>query len=238
MFTIKIADLTVAITHRYPYVEHLCRHYVVENVPQADMEISVSEEAIHEQMACSEIPTTPAYAEGICVYREICRRLPGAFDAFLMHGAVIEYEGKGYIFAARSGTGKSTHISLWKKRFGDGVHVINGDKPILRFRESVLRAYGTPWCGKEGWETNASVPVVAICFLERGRKNKIQPLDPKDALMRIFQQILTPNDLETVDALFPLLERTLTQTPCYVLSCNISEEAAEVAYRAMSGSKQ
>ena len=152
-----------------------------------------------------------------------------------MHCAVIEYEGKGYAFAAKSGTGKSTHISLWKKRFGKDVNIVNGDKPIMRFLEDgKLYAYGTPWCGKEGFQANTSAPLHAICFLERAPENTIRKIKADEAVMRIFHQILSPEDIETVDSLFPLLDRTLKEIPCYVLGCNISEEAAEVAYFGMN----
>ena len=78
------------------------------------------------------------------------------------------------------------------------------------------------------------MPLRAICFLERAKENSIRRIEPEDAVMRIFQQILTPGDLQTVDALFPLLDRTLREVPVYVLGCNISEEAAEVAYSGMN----
>ena len=65
-------------------------------------------------------------------------------------------------------------------------------------------------------------------------KNSIKKISASDALMRVFHQILSPDTEEAVDTLFPLLERTLMQVPCYVLGCNISEEAAEVAYNGMN----
>jgi hypothetical protein len=99
-----------------------------------------------------------------------------------------------------------------------------------------LYAYGTPWCGKENLQINTSVPLKAICFLERGLQNSIRQIGSDEAVMRIFHQILTPNDLQSVDALIPLLDRTLRDIPCYVLACNMSEEAAEVAYRGMQKS--
>ena len=235
MFTIKIANIVVAIRNRYDYVLRLCRHYIVEDGTPADLCVEVSTEEIERQVANCGFPTTPAYAEGICVYRHICDQLPTRFQAFLYHGAVIEYEGRGYVFAARSGTGKSTHIGLWQKRFGADVRVINGDKPIMRFEGDTLYAYGTPWCGKEGWETNASVPVCGICFLTRGTENTIERIAPSDAVMRTFEQVLTPTDLQSVDAMFPLLDKMLMEIPCYLLTCNISEEAAEVAYEGMRG---
>jgi hypothetical protein len=104
----------------------------------------------------------------------------------------------------------------------------------MRFIENDLFAFGTPWCGKEGYQNNTSVAIKGICFIERAPVNSIRKITPDEAIVYIFHQILTPEDLASVDALFPLLDRTLTQIPCYVLQCNISEEAAEVAYRGMN----
>lgn len=233
MFTIRMADLLVEIHNRFPFVERLCREYLVDNLEKPDLRIEPSVEDIQKEVALAEQTTTPAYAEAICIYRLICSQLPSRFDAYLLHGAVIEYEGKGYIFTAKSGTGKSTHISFWQKHFGSDVKIVNGDKPILRFKGDTLYAYGTPWCGKEGFQTNTAVPVVGLCFLERASKNAIRPIDASEAITRIFYQILTPSDLLALDAIVPLLDRTLTSIPCYVLQCNMSTEAAEVAYRGM-----
>ncbi len=233
---IRIADLDICINNKYDYLPKLCRGYITELEGEADMTVEVSEEEIDREMSVAESPVTRGYAEGVCAYRQICKRLPREHGAYLFHSAVIEYEGEGYAFSAKSGTGKSTHIALWAKKFGKDVHVVNGDKPIMKFSEDGrLYAYGTPWCGKEGWNTNARVPLKAFCFIERAAENTIRKIGADEAVMRIFHQILTPSDLEAVDALFPLLDRTLREVPCYVLGCNISEEAAEVAYMGMSG---
>ena len=235
MVFIKIADITVEIDNKYDYVARLCEKYTVSPTDAPDMSVCVSEEEIDEEIAISEITPTRGYAEGICVYRNICKRLPQLFGGYLLHCAVIEYKGEGYAFAAKSGTGKTTHISLWRKRFGSEVKIVNGDKPILRFADDGrLFAYGTPWCGKEGYNTNGSVPIKAICFIERATENSIKRITPSDGLMCIFHQILTPKTVENLDSFLPLLDRTLTEIPCYVLGCNISLEAAEVAYNGMN----
>lgn len=236
MFYIRIAEFNIKIENRYKYVRQLCQDYIVAPMDFPDLTIRVTEEEIRNELSVSQFPNFFDYAEGVCVYRKICKQLPHVADAFLLHCAVIEYEGCGYAFAAKSGTGKSTHISFWQKKFGKDVHVVNGDKPILRFKDNALYAYGTPWCGKENLQINTSVPLKAICFLERGLQNNIRRIGADEAVMRIFHQILTPEDLQSVDALIPLLDRTLRQIPCYVLSCNMSEEAAEVAYRGMQKS--
>ncbi len=233
MLFIRMAGLTIAIEHRFSYIERLCKDYVIEATDSPDLFIRVSEEEIKAEIAMAEINATEEYAEAICVYRAICKQLPLKYQSFLMHCAVIEYEGRGYAFAAKSGTGKSTHIALWQKQFGSDVHIVNGDKPILKFQDDVLFAYGTPWCGKEGLQSNTSVPLTAICFLERSKENTIRRIPADEAVMRVFHQVLTPEDVETVDALFPLIDRMLRQIPCYVLGCNMSTEAAEVAYNGM-----
>ncbi len=233
MLYIRIADLNICIENKYPYLESLCRGYVIEPTENVDMTVSVSDEEIAHEMSVAETEVTAGYAEGVCAYRNICKRLPAEHGAYLFHSAVIEYGGEGFAFAAKSGTGKSTHISLWAKRFGKDVHIINGDKPIMKFEGDRLYAYGTPWCGKEGWQRNTRAPLKALCFLERSHENRIRRIGADEAVMLVFHQILSPSDLESADALFPLLDRTLCEVPCYILGCNISEEAAEVAYNAM-----
>lgn len=233
MFNIRIADIEVCIKNKYDYVLKLCRDYVVEP-KTAQLTVEISEDMIDAEMAIATQPFTRGYIEGMCIYREICKQLPVSFDAYFLHSAVIEYEGKGYAFSAKSGMGKSTHIKLWRKHFGAGVHVVNGDKPIIRCIDGVLYAYGTPWCGKECWQNNTRVALSALCFLERGEVNIIKRIKSDEALMRIFHQILTPEDMQTVDALVPLLEKTLTDVPCYLLKCDPTEQAAQVAYDGMN----
>ena len=235
MFYIKIADINICIVNKYEYVRKLCTDYIIEKPEKVDMTVEVFDGEIDKEISDAEVQVNRSYAEGVCTYRKICKQLPELFNSYLFHSAVIEYEGNGYAFAARSGTGKSTHIALWQKRFGEEVRIINGDKPIMRFGDDgKLYAYGTPWCGKEGFNINASVPLKAICFIERAKSNSIRRISADEALMRLFHQILAPSDLATVDSLIPLLDRTLREIPCFLLGCNISEEAAEVAYRGMN----
>jgi hypothetical protein len=77
------------------------------------------------------------------------------FNCFLMHGAVVVVDGSIYMFTAPSGTGKSTHVALWKKYFKN-VEIINGDKPFSRVDESSVWVYGIPWpvkkAGRRMWQ--------------------------------------------------------------------------------------
>ncbi len=235
MVYIKIADLKIKIENKYDYVCWLCKDYIIDECEDFDLSVSVSEKEIDDEISVAEVSVSRGYAEGVCVYRNICYQLPTKFNSYLLHSALIEYDGRGYAFAAKSGTGKSTHIALWQKVFGeDKVRIINGDKPIVRFINGEFIAYGTPWCGKEGLAVNDSVPLRALCFIERSPTNSIERIPASDAVLRVFHQILTPRDAETVDALFPLLDETLKRVPCYLLKCNMNSEAAVVAYNGMN----
>ena len=116
---------------------------------------------------------SPQYLETLAALRRIADFMPEK-DCFLMHGAVIAWKNQGYLFTAPSGTGKSTHLALWKKYLGDQAEVINGDKPFLKVTEDEVWGYGTPWAGKEQWQVNKKVALKGICFLGRGEKNSIQ----------------------------------------------------------------
>ena len=66
----------------------------------------------------------------------------------VLHGSAIAYDNQGIVFSANSGTGKSTHSNLWKKRFGSKVTIVNDDKPAIRFYDGIPYIFGTPWSGK------------------------------------------------------------------------------------------
>ncbi len=92
-----------------------------------------------------------------------------SYDTVLFHGSALAIDGDGYLFTAKSGTGKSTHTRLWRERFGDRVVMINDDKPLLHIDAGSVIAYGTPWNGKHRLGTNASVPLRADCVFSDAR---------------------------------------------------------------------
>lgn len=236
MIVIRIADLSVRLNNRYQYVELLCRDYVT-NDDHVDFEVSVSDADIAEEMKNAECEATPAYAEAICLHRSIAERL-WQYDAFLLHAALVEYDGNGYAFTARSGVGKTTHINLWKKCFGNKVSVINGDKPIVRLTEKGWMAYGTPWNGKEGLGANRACRMKALCFLERGLENEIASVEVSDAVMRLFPQIYLPSEASAVDKTLSLIDRFVNDVSFWHLYCNMKDEAALLSCQVMTTDKQ
>ncbi len=225
---VRLADLNICIENRHPYTALLCRDYLAKEAA-ADFCVSATEEEILAEDCGRDMPD---YAESLAIYRKIAERIVG-YDGFLMHGVVLEVEGRGVAFLARSGVGKSTHAAFWQERMGDAVTVINGDKPLIRFIGNTPYAYGTPWAGKEGWNKNARTPLSAVCFLSRSEENIVTPMPKEEVLFSLLPQIYVPGDGQKASRLLDLLARFIENTAFYSVRCNKSAEAAEVCYRAL-----
>lgn len=231
-FHIGIAGLTARLDPLFDYAEEFCKDYIVPAAPTDIVAVSSRDavEAEHRAVPGSRIET----AETICLYRQIAEQLP-AFDAFVFHGAAIEYGGKAYLFTAPSGTGKSTHISLWRKHLGDAVRIVNGDKPILRLTADGVDVCSTPWAGKEGWQRNCIVPLGGICLLRRGEVDRIVQDAPGHHFSALINQVYWPSDRQALDRTLSVLDVVAERVPFYVLDCTISERAVAVAFEALTG---
>jgi serine kinase of HPr protein (carbohydrate metabolism regulator) len=106
------------------------------------------------------------------------------YNGLRIHASAVEVDGKAYLFSANSGTGKSTHTRLWREVFGDRAVMVNDDKPFLRMTEGAVMVYGSPWNGKHGLGCNLSVPLKAVCILERGEENRIEKISAKQAFVK------------------------------------------------------
>ena len=254
-FKVRLADLVIGVECLYETTRMFCKDYVSEDMP-IDFEVKITDEDIRNEWKMSDDTERKKennenvqildseiwkdenhyrnkYLETLALLRKIAKYLP-EYDCFLMHGAVVSANDYGYMFTAPSGTGKSTHINLWKQYF-DGIEIINGDKPFIRVMKDKVWAYGTPWCGKEGWQKNASVPLKGICLLNRGRENHIAQITPVQVLPFIMRQVHYMDDSEMAGKTLELLNRLMTEVKLYRLECDVSREAAKCSYEGMVG---
>lgn len=216
-----MADLYIRIDHRYDYVFKLCKDYIVCG-GDIDIVAKCSETDINKHLENSV-----GYSEGICLYESIGNQLH-KFNKALIHAATIEYNGLAYLFLAKSGTGKSTHIALWKKNIPN-VSIINGDKPIV---DDGGYVYGTPWCGKEGWNINTRVKIGAIVILNRDNYNHIEKSNLSDNLVFILSQIYKSANYE--DSI-NIVDKAFKDIPVYKMGCTMDEEAARICFDAIIG---
>ncbi|MCF0116296.1 MAG: hypothetical protein HUJ56_13175, partial [Erysipelotrichaceae bacterium] len=148
-------------------------------------------------------------------------------------GALIERDGVGYLFTAKSGTGKTTHIMNWLKQYPDTI-VINGDKPILRLVGDSIIGYGTPWCGKEQLNSNRAVKLKAIISLNRAEENSIERTDSIQLLPLLMQQMYRPHTPGGPKRALYMAMELAKHTELYRLGCNMNQSSAVVSYEGMN----
>ena len=129
-----------------------------------------------------------------------------------------------------SGTGKSPHTRYWCEVLGERAIMVNDDKPLLKISEKDALACGTPWDGKHRLSSNVCLPLKAICILERGEVNEITRISPQEALPMVFQQTYRPKNLGKY---MEIIDKLAGRVEFYRLHCNMTPEAAQVAYEAM-----
>ena len=233
VFFIKIAELIVKISPLYPLSQELSKDYITEPCENPDISVSVSKEQIKAELEKAKEPVSPDYAEFLYIYRIIAESLP-EFDAFVFHGAAISYKNQGYLFTAPSGTGKSTHIRLWRRYVGKSVDIINGDKPIIKIKDDGVFVCSTPWAGKEGWQKNRTFPLGCVTFLERSKEPFILRIEPQNCLKKIMNQVYMPKNPQNLGRTLELIDRLLAQVPVCSLGCDISEKSVEIAFEGLT----
>lgn len=241
--TYRIADKIIEICSIYEEVHTLCKEYLVEDItPNFKVEISQEDIDFEREKSAKEnefegIPIrdySNSYLETLAVYRKICNHLIDD-DIILFHGSCIAVDGVGYLFTAKSGTGKSTHTRLWREYFKNRAVMVNDDKPLIKISNDAIMVYGTPWNGKHHLGNNISVPLKAMCILERDTTNHIEVIKPKEAYSMLLQQIYRPKDVSKMMKTLNLLDKLSNSVDLYRLGCNISQEAVLTAYNKMKG---
>jgi len=236
----KIADKTVQIVSVYDEVHSVCAGYVTEE--PADYFIEITQSDIeYEREKCAredEFEDLPVrnFLDSTYEATAVCRKIAEQmieYDTVLFHGSAVALDGKGYLFTAKSGTGKSTHTRLWREYFGGRAVMINDDKPLIKCADDGITVYGTPFNGKHGIGNNISVPLKAICILTRAEKNEIERISAKEAYPMLLQQVYRPSDILKMQKTLSLVDKLKQGVKLYRLCCNMDISAAKVAYEGM-----
>lgn len=227
----KIADVVFCAETNYPYTERLCKEYRYDGDEEPVFSASITtDDILSEKAQSTNIPDD--ILESLALYRKLCDYLIDN-DGMIFHSSALEVDGKAYLFAAPSGTGKSTHTRGWRTYLGEKVKMINDDKPLIRRIDGKFYAYGNPWNGKHNIGSNIRAEVKAICELKRGAENVIIKTDAKTMIPTVLNQTLRFADVSKMDKLLSLVDGLLRASDLYVLYCNISEEAVYTSYNAM-----
>jgi len=237
-FQFMIAGVTLRVQCCCAGTRAVCGDFLVDDDTPADAQIVITPED-HEKERAFLLSkkrrgedleaSTPEALERLVLCRRAAELLP-RYGAVLFHGSALALDGQGVLFTAASGTGKSTHTALWRREI-NGVEMVNDDKPFLRLQNDQILVCGSPWMGKHRLGANISVPLKAICLLQRGEKNSIHPVTAREALPMLLQQTYRNESPEMLMHTLKIMDRVSSGTELYRLACNMEPEAARVAAR-------
>ncbi len=238
---IKIAGAVASVNTLFESTPQIFKAYWTEE--GADFSVTVSPENLVFEQEQLDLEAreegfrrrqfTDPFLERAAIQRAFAEHLLDR-NVLLTHGSAIAAQGMGYLFLARSGTGKSTHTRLWREHLGSRAVMINDDKPFLAVTEKGVLAYGSPWSGKHGLDSNICVPLQGICILERGRENRIWSIEAADALPMLQKETYQSLDSRKKESWDALVRTLASSVPLWRMTCTPEQEAAQVAFTAMS----
>ena len=140
-------------------------------------------------------------------------------DAVSIHAAAVYNSGHAYLFLGASGTGKSTHASLWIKHI-PGTELLNDDNPTVRIVDGKAYAYGTPWSGKTACYKNLSFPVGGMVRLKQAPANVFYRTEGADAFIVLYPGCsVIAEDIRLRNCLYDTLARLSGMVTVGMMDC-------------------
>lgn len=231
MNTYKIADLIVHMNASGRTLQQ-AEPYRIADASEADLHVYSMAEALHERSPELSMDDCEYLSTGISFYRQLAR-----FQGLLLHSSCVVVDERAYLFSAPCGTGKSTHVELWLKLFGDRAYILNDDKPALRVIDNEVYVYGTPWSGKHDRSRNMRVKLGGIAVLERSEENFIREMTPSEAIFPLLDQTVRTLRADSMGMCMETLGKIVELGKVYRLGCNMDQSAAILSYEFMSGKR-
>ncbi|MDN5554002.1 hypothetical protein [Prevotella sp.] len=155
-------------------------------------------------------------------------------DTILVHASLVRHNGYGYAFIAKSGTGKSTQVSLWL-RYIPNCDLMNDDNPVIRLIDGVPYIYGSPWSGKTPCYRNVKAPLGAITRIDRAKSNSVEKLSPVLSFASVLPSCSSMKwDKEIFNNICNVVSKIIEKVSIYTLHCTPEKEAAEICQRTIS----
>lgn len=155
-------------------------------------------------------------------------------QTLLIHASLVRCDGYGYAFIAKSGTGKSTQVSMWL-RYIPGCDLMNDDNPIVRIIEEKPYIFGGPWSGKTPCYRNVKAPLGAVTRIDRASANSVEKLSPVEAFASFLPSCSSMKwDTDIYNAICDTVTRVVETTGIYTLHCLPDKESAEICHKAIA----
>ncbi|MBA4386567.1 MAG: hypothetical protein C0404_01220 [Verrucomicrobia bacterium] len=151
-------------------------------------------------------------------------------EGVITHAAGLQVEGRGVIFAGRSGAGKSTIVRLLKD--SGCSDALSDDRVVVRKRGRGFCQFGTPWPGELKVAANRRLPLDAICFLRHEAVNRMTRLRGIGALERFLPLASIPwYEKSIVPQMVDFCERLTASIPVFELAFRPDASAAAFVRR-------
>ncbi len=151
----------------------------------------------------------------------------------LVHAAGIEINGKGYIFAGRSGAGKTTISRQFVSRsFGT---MLSDDRVIIRKIDDTFKVFGTPWPGEGGFAVNRGVPLGGIFFIAHRNTNMIEEIIPLTTIEKLLPVASIPwYDHEPMSNILSFCDDLIAHVPSYILHFSLDTGVVDMLEKFIS----
>ncbi len=237
---LKIAEMTFSVSFLHKATEEYVRKFITYEAGEHRIDITQADIEYERQICADENndisdgmrSASDPMLETTAMLRKVSEYVVD-HNRVLMHGSAIAVNGKGYIFTALSGTGKSTHTSLLRKLHGENAVMVNDDKPFLYLKNGKTYVCGTPWMGKHKLGNNMMVPLEGIFFLRRSEENEIKSMRPEEAVSLLLPQCHRPADPMKMMNTLDMVDTILRAVPLYDFGCNMDISAAETSSSVM-----
>ena len=198
---------------------------------QAYLRVSHHGRKHHVQMKRSQ------YTERIGVHTVLsclaAEHLVARNGGFIFHSSYIARNGKGILFTAPSGTGKSTQADLWEQL--RGAEILNGDRSAVRMVEGTALVYGIPFAGSSKICRNVTLPLDAIVYLKQAPATTIRRLRGAEAFRRVWEGCSVNTwDRMDVELVSETVQQILANVPVFELACTPDESAVIALEGALS----
>jgi hypothetical protein len=102
----------------------------------------------------------------------------------IVHAAGASINERCFIFAGKSGAGKSTIARLLSE--GKHSEMLSDDRIVIRNIEGEFYAFGTPWPGDAEIAKNRKFPLRGMFFINHGSENRAVKLSQREAVERLL----------------------------------------------------
>lgn len=149
-------------------------------------------------------------------------------ETVLIHASLVRQNGYGYAFIAKSGTGKSTQVSMWL-RYLPGCDLMNDDNPIIRIIDNKAYIYGSPWSGKTPCYRNVKAPLGAITRIDRATTNSVEKVTAIQAFASVLPSVSTMKwESRIYNKTCDIVTKLVENVDIYTLHCLPNRESAEI----------